>query len=161
MPMLIRDIKKGAVPQLILNDFDLVNQVRITPNIVDNLCIESHTDSNGQVQAIFFNNDVSLLFNQQRLEQVLGRDGVTKFFDRLSQQSSSLSQLRSKISDSDLVDLCKSRYLQAPSEILAWSEYLNNNYSELLSEIRDRTSRSEPIQEPKPLDQEPSPSVSE
>lgn len=161
MPMLIRDIKKGAVPQLILNDFDSVNQVRITPNIVDNLCIESHTDANGKVQAIFFNNDVSLLFNQQRLEQVLGRDGITKFFERLSQQSSSLSELRSKISDSDLVEICKSRYLQAPSEILAWSQYLNNNYAELLSEIRDRSSSSEPIDEPKSLDSEPSPSVSE
>lgn len=160
MPMLIRDIKKGAVPQLILNDFDSVNQVRITPNIVDNLCIESHTDSDGKVQALFFNNDVSLLFNQQRLEQVLGRDGITKFFDRLSQQSSSLSELRSKISDSDLVELCKSRYLQAPSEILAWSQYLNNNYAELLSEIRDRTSSSELIEDTKPLDQESSPSVS-
>lgn len=161
MPMLIRDIKKGAVPQLILNDFDSVNQVRITPNIVDNLCVESHTDANGKVQAIFYNNDVSLLFNQQRLEQVLGRDGITKFFDRLSQQSSSLSELRSKISDSDLVELCKSRYLQAPSEILAWSQYLNNNYAELLSEIRDRTSSSSPIDESKSLDQEPSPSVNE
>lgn len=160
MPMLIRDIKKGAVPQLILNDFDSVNQVRITPNIVDNLCIESHTDSDGKVQALFFNNDVSLLFNQQRLEQVLGRDCITKFFDRLSQQSSSLSELRSKISDSDLVELCKSRYLQAPSEILAWSQYLNNNYAELLSEIRDRTSSSELIEDTKPLDQESSPSVS-
>lgn len=161
MPMLIRDIKKGAVPQLILNDFDSVNQVRITPNIVDNLCVDSHTDANGKVQAIFFNNDVSLLFNQQRLEQVLGRDGITKFFDRLSQQSSSLSELRSKISDSDLVELCKSRYLQAPSEILAWSQYLNNNYAELLSEIRDRSSSSQPIEETKPLDQEPSSSVNE
>lgn len=161
MTMLIRDIKKGAVPQLILNDFDSVNQVRITPNIVDNLCVESHTDANGKVQAIFYNNDVSLLFNQQRLEQVLGRDGITKFFDRLSQQSSSLSELRSKISDSDLVELCKSRYLQAPSEILAWSEYLNNNYADLLSEIRDRTLSSAPHEEPLPSKEEPLPSVSE
>lgn len=161
MPMLIRDIKKGAVPQLILNDFDLVNQVRISPNILDNLCVEFHTDANGKVQAIFYNNDVSLLFNQQRLEHVLGRDGITKFFDRLSQQSSSLSELRSKISDSDLVELCKSRYIQSPSEILAWSQYLNNNYAELLSEIRDRTSSSEPIDEPKPLEPEPSPIVNE
>lgn len=161
MPMLIRDILKGAEPQLILNDFDSVNQVRVTPNIVDNLCIETHTDANGKVQAIFFNNDVSLLFNQQRLEQVLGRDGITKFFDKISQQSSSFSELRSKISDNDLVEICKSRYLQAPSEILAWSEYLNNNYADLLSEIRDRTSSSAPIEEHVTSKEEPKPSVSE
>lgn len=161
MPMLIRDLKNGATPQLILNDFDSINQVRITPNIVDNLCIETHTDSNGKVQAIFFNNDVSLLFNQQRLEEVLGRDGVTKFFDRLSQQSSALSELRSKISDSDLVELCKSRYIQSPSEILAWSEYLNNNYAELLSDIRDRTPSSAPMEESSTPKEESSLSVNE
>ncbi len=145
---------------LVYNDFDSTHYQKITPNVVDNLCVNYQKLADGS-DVVFLDSDVSLLFNQERLNDTLGRDGIKHFFDSFSSRSVPLSELRSKISDEDLATICKSRYLQQPSEILAWSQYLNNNYADLLSEIRDRTSSSASIDDPKPLDPEPSPSVSE
>lgn len=145
---------------LVYNDFDSSHYQKITPNVVDNLCVNYQKLSDGS-DVVFLDSDVSLLFNQERLNDTLGRDGIKHFFDSLSSRSVPLSELRSKISDDDLASLCKSRYLQQPSEILAWSEYLNNNYADLLSQIRDRTSSSESIEEPKAPVEEPKSSNNE
>ena len=134
---------------LVYNDFDFSHYNKITPNVVDNLCVNYQKLADGS-DVVFLDSDVSLLFNQERLNETLGRDGIKHFFDSLSSRSVPLSELRKKISDDDLASLCKSRYLQSPSEILAWSEYLNNNYSDLLTQIRDRTSSSASTDEPKP-----------
>ena len=129
---------------LILYDFDLEHSNLVSPNIVDPLCVEVHTDSDGHPTDMFFNSDVTLLFNQKRLEDTLGRDGLKKFFDSFASRSTALTQLRSKISDSDLARICKSRYLQSPSEILAWSQYLDANYKDLLQSVQsDSVSESD------------------
>lgn len=111
---------------LVYNDFDSTHYHKITPNVVDNLCVNIQKLADGS-DVVFLDSDVSLLFNQERLNETLGRDGIKHFFDSLSSRSVPLTELRSKISDEDLASICKSRYLQHPSEILAWSEYLNNN----------------------------------
>lgn len=121
-----------------LTDFDILNQKQATPNVVDALCVDTVTDSNGNVCAVSLQSDISLLFNQKRLEDTLGRDGMKKFFDDMAARSTPLSELRSKISDDDLAALCKSRYLQTPSEILSWSKYLNDNYQSLMESVKSR-----------------------
>lgn len=141
---------------LVYNDFDSTHYQKITPNVVDNLCVNHQKLADGS-DVVFLDSDVSLLFNQERLNDTLGRDGIKHFFDSLSSRSVPLTELRSKISDDDLASLCKSRYLQQPSEILAWSEYLNNNYADLLTQIRDRTSRPAPHEEPPTPTEEPKP----
>lgn len=145
---------------LVYNDFDSTHYQKITPNVVDNLCVNHQKLADGS-DVVFLDSDVSLLFNQERLNETLGRDGIKHFFDSLSSRSVPLTDLRSKISDDDLASICKSRYLQQPSEILAWSEYLNNNYADLLTQIRDRTSSSAQIEEPKSLEIDPSSSNNE
>lgn len=139
---------------LVYNDFDSSHYNKITPNVVDNLCVNVQKLSDGS-DVVFLDSDISLLFNQERLNETLGRDGIKHFFDSLSSRSVPLTELRSKISDEDLANICKSRYLQQPSEILAWSEYLNNNYTDLLSQIRECTSSSAQIEEPKPSEIDP------
>lgn len=125
-----------------LTDFDILNQKQVTPNVVDALCVDTITDSNGNVCAVSLQSDISLLFNQKRLEDTLGRDGMKKFFDDMAARSTPLSELRSKISDDDLASLCKSRYLQTPSEILSWSKYLNDNYQSLMESVKSRAAAS-------------------
>lgn len=125
-----------------LTDFDVLNQKRATPNVVDALCVDTFTDSDGNVCAVSLQSDISLLFNQKRLEDTLGRDGLKKFFDDMAARSTPLSELRSKISDDDLAALCKSRYLQSASEILSWSKYLNDNYQSLMESVKARSAAS-------------------
>ncbi len=145
---------------LVYNDFDSTHYQKITPNVVDNLCVNFQKLADGS-DVVFLDSDVSLLFNQERLNETLGRDGIKHFFDSLSSRSVPLTELRSKISDEDLASICKSRYLQQPSEILAWSEYLNNNYADLLTQIRDRVSSSASIEEPTTSEIEPTSSNNE
>lgn len=131
-------IKGVAKRTYTYTDFDIINSVPMSPSVIDPLCVEVVRDSDGAIQSMAFTSDIGLLFNQKRLEDTLGRDGMKKFFDDMAARSSALSELRSKISDDDLAALCKSRYLQSASEILAWSNYLNENYQTLMSSVKSR-----------------------
>lgn len=141
-----------------VTDFNLDCSQLCTPNVVDPLCVDVVENSDGSVLEVGFKSDISLLFNQKRLEDTLGRDGMKKFFDDMSARSSALSQLRKKISDDDLAALCKSRYLQSPCEILAWSNYLNENYQTLLESVKARSVEPAPTSEPAPTG-EPAPAA--
>lgn len=132
------EIIKGLKPAPNFTDFDLVHSVPVTPSLVDALRVDVSKNSDGSVASVSFSSDISLLFNQKRLEDCLGRDGLKKFFDDMASRSPALTQLRQKISDDDLAAMCKSRYLQSASEILSWSNYLNENYKNLMDVVKSR-----------------------
>lgn len=134
------DIVQGLQPTPNYTDFDIVHSVPVSPNIVDALCVAVSKNTDGSVKSVHFSSDISLLFNQKRLEDTLGRDGLKKFFDDMSARSPALTSLRQKISDDDLAAMCKSRYLQSASEILSWSNYLNENYQHLMDTVKSRVS---------------------
>lgn len=134
------EIIKGSKPTPKFTDFDIVHSVPVSPSIVDPLCVDVVCNSDGSVASVAFSSDIALLFNQKRLEDCLGRDGLKKFFDDVSARSPALSSLRQKISDDDLAAMCKSRYLQSASEILSWSNYLNENYQHLMDVVKSRVS---------------------
>lgn len=131
---------KGLKPTPKYTDFDIVHSVPVSPSIVDPLCVDVSRNSDGSVASVAFSSDIALLFNQKRLEDCLGRDGLKKFFDDMAARSPALTQLRQKISDDDLAAMCKSRYLQSASEILSWSNYLNENYQHLMDVVKSRVS---------------------
>lgn len=132
------EIIAGSKPVPNYTDFDIVHSVPVSPSIVDPLCVDVNRNVDGSVASVSFSSDISLLFNQKRLEDTLGRDGLKKFFDDMSARSPALSSLRQKISDDDLAAMCKSRYLQSASEILSWSNYLNENYKTLMDVVKSR-----------------------
>lgn len=134
------EIIQGLKPTPMYTDFDIVHSVPVSPSIVDPLCVDVHRNEDGSVASVAFSSDITLLFNQKRLEDTLGRDGLKKFFDDMSARSPALSSLRQKISDDDLAAMCKSRYLQSASEILSWSNYLNENYKNLMESVKSRVS---------------------
>lgn len=134
------EIIAGARPAPMYTDFDIVHSVPVSPSIVDPLCVDVNRNEDGSVASVAFSSDITLLFNQKRLEDTLGRDGLKKFFDDMSARSPALSSLRQKISDDDLAAMCKSRYLQSASEILSWSNYLNENYQHLMDVVKSRVS---------------------
>ena len=129
---------QGLKPTPKYTDFDIVHSVPVSPSIVVPLCVDVSRNSDGSVASVAYSSDIALLFNQKRLEDCLGRDGLKKFFDDLASRSPALSQLRQKISDDDLAAMCKSRYLQSASEILSWSNYLNENYKTLMDVVKSR-----------------------
>jgi hypothetical protein len=121
---------------IVFNAVDISHSNLCASPMFEDLLTEETTAPNGDVSSVRVCNDISLLFNQQRLES-LGREGIKQFLDSLTPKSPSLASLRSKISDADLLKVCKSRYIQSPSELLAWSSYLDSSLSDIQQEIVD------------------------
>lgn len=124
---------------IVFNAVDISHSNMCSTPLFEDLLTEETTAPNGDVSSVRVCNDISLLFNQQRLES-LGREGIKQFLDTLTPKSPSLSSLRSKISDADLLKVCKSRYIQSPSELLAWSSYLDSLLSDIKQDIVDTAS---------------------
>lgn len=129
---------KSGVNTIVFNAVDISHSNMCASPMFEDLLTEETTAANGDVSCVRVCNDISLLFNQQRLES-LGREGIKQFLDSLTPKSPSLASLRSKISDADLLKVCKSRYIQSPSELLAWSSYLDSSLSEIQQEIVDNS----------------------
>ena len=135
---------KSGVNTIVFNAVDISHSNMCVSPLFEDLLTEETTASNGDISSVRVCNDISLLFNQQRLES-LGREGIKQFLDSLTPKSPSLASLRSKISDVDLLKVCKSRYIQSPSELLAWSSYLDSSLSEIQQDIVDNaTAEVEP-----------------
>lgn len=87
-------------------------------------------------KSVSYANDIYLLLNQRRIDRLVGADTFNSWIQSLMPHSDALASLRSKCSDAELMAICKSRYIQSPSELLAWSQYLNDNYEYILSELK-------------------------
>jgi len=141
--------KKLSDLGVVLNhECDLIHTEFYQPSIVEDMYNETIEvgDENKQ-KAYTRNNDVTLLFSQQRLLRTLGADTLNKWIEALAPKSDNLSELRSKCTDEQLLQICKSRYIQKPSELLAWSEYLNANAKDILAKIQAENENSEEVTE--------------
>lgn len=99
-------------------------------SLVDNFLNESHADG-----SVTITSDITMLFNQQRLDK-MSAQALVSHFDSMQQKNDSLRQLRSKLSDEQLASLVKSRYIQSPSELMAYSTYLVSEMSRLDGDVK-------------------------
>ena len=104
-------------------------------------------DKNGS-ERVYHHSDIYLLFNQKRISSTTISALLDYLVSMSSPASDALSSLRSKVSDDQLLSLCKSRYIQTPSELLAWSTYLEQNYSQLLESIESSSGDPAPAGDP-------------
>lgn len=146
---------KIGVDTIVFNTVDISHSNLCSVPLFEDLLTEETTSSNDDVSTVRVCNDISLLFNQQRL-QALGKEGIKQFLDQLTPKSPALADLRKKISDADLLKVCKSRYIQSPSELLAWSSYLDSSLTNLKQDIIDSVPEPEPEPAPAPA---PAPGV--
>lgn len=124
----------------------------IQPSLISEFQTQTVTYFNGadKKEAVSVVNDIYMLFNQRRLSSA-GADTINSWLNTLTPKSDALAELRKKCTDEQLMQICKSRYIQSPSELLAWSEYLNANYSELLSAAQQQALQQQQQQtEPEP-----------
>ena len=83
-----------------------------------------------------YHNPLYVLLNQKRLEQ-LGEMGLNDWINQFKlQKSSALDELRKQCSDADLLSTLKSRHLQSPAELLAWSRYMSSNLDKFNNEVK-------------------------
>lgn len=86
----------------------------------------------GERKSIRITSDIYMLFNQKRLDK-LTRAQLVEYFDNLSVSEPKMSDLRKKMTDDQLCSFVKSRYIQTPSELMAWSQYLMSSQDALIA----------------------------
>lgn len=97
---------------------------------VNEFCLE-RLDKNG-TEVVTLTSDIYMLFNQQRLDR-MSKDRLLSYFENLSVNEPKMRELRSKLSDDQLCSFVKSRFIQSPSELMAWSQYLMSSQDEMIA----------------------------
>lgn len=97
---------------------------------VNEFCFD-RLDVNGK-EVVTLTSDICMLFNQQRLDR-MSKDRLLSYFENLSVNEPKLHELRSKLSDDQLCSFVKSRFIQSPSELMAWSQYLMSSQDEMIA----------------------------
>lgn len=97
---------------------------------VNEFCFE-RLDKNG-TEVVTLTSDIYMLFNQQRLDR-MSKDRLLAYFENLSVNEPKMRELRSKLTDDQLCSFVKSRFIQSPSELMAWSQYLMSSQDEMIA----------------------------
>lgn len=94
--------------------------VEIDP--VSKFCIE--TTGAGKDKCYRYRSDISMLLHAKDTANKIGVEGLRYLSDSRRTKSSAIQSQLDQMDDQLLLNTVKSRHLQSPSEILAWSESL-------------------------------------
>lgn len=93
-------------------EFDSTEQLRV------------EIDDTDKTRPVRYTSDIRLLLHNKDLAARAGVAVASKF-GQSKQSSSQIQQIMDKMSDTDLLATVRSRHIQAPSEIIAWSKELS------------------------------------
>jgi hypothetical protein len=85
--------------------------------------------------SITISTDISLIFNQQRLENKLTASELREYIQRYTPNRSVYT---AQLDDETLLDTLKSRHIQSLSEMRAWTEYCMENYDSLIKDAEEK-----------------------
>lgn len=115
----------------------LLNTVVPSIRPIDTLIRRENEDGSYRIVS-----DVTLLFNEDRIINDLGEDNLRNLV-RSMQTNPSSPYIDSGLTDEQMMEAIKSRYLQSPSEVRAWLETLvdkadviRSDYESMVEEAR-------------------------
>lgn len=85
--------------------------------------------------SIVISTDITLIFNQQRLENKLTANELREYIQRYTPNKSVYT---AQLDDETLLNTLKSRHIQSLSEMRAWAEYCMENYDSLIKEAEEK-----------------------
>lgn len=85
--------------------------------------------------SIVISTDISLIFNQQRLENKLTASELREYIQRYTPNKSVYT---AQLDDETLLNTLKSRHIQSLSEMRSWAEYCMENYDSLIKEAEEK-----------------------
>lgn len=85
--------------------------------------------------SITVSTDISLIFNQQRLESKLTASELREYIQRYTPNRSVYT---AQLDDETLLNTLKSRHIQSLSEMRSWAEYCMENYDSLIKEAEEK-----------------------
>ena len=119
---LIPDITPDAFA--VAPEFDCTEQLRVEIDDTDESCPVRYTS------------DVRLILHNKDLATRAGVSVASKF-GQSKQSASQIQQIMDNMSDDDLLATVRSRHIQAPSEIIAWSKELSAYAEHLESQAQE------------------------
>lgn len=108
----------GLVPNVepdafaVAPEFDCTEELRV------------EIDDTDETRPVRYTSDVRLILHTKDLTSRAGL-AITSKFGQRNQSASHIQQIMDKMSDDDLLATVRSRHVQAPSEIIAWSKELS------------------------------------
>lgn len=122
--------KKEYIDHVFNSSFDVVHtKVPVQDTLMQLSTVKCKDGS------ITISTDISLIFNQQRLENKLTASELREFIQRYTPNKSVYT---AQLDDDTLLSTLKSRHVQSLSEMRAWAEYCMENYDSLIKEAEER-----------------------
>lgn len=118
---LIPDITPDAFA--VAPEFDCTEELRVEVDDTDETCPVRYTS------------DIRLILHTKDLASRAGLAVASKF-GQSKQSASQIQQIMDKMSDDDLLATVRSRHVQSPSEIIAWSKELSAYAEDLESQTQ-------------------------
>lgn len=84
--------------------------------------------------SVVVSSDITLIFNQQRLENKLTAGELREYIQRYTPNKSVYT---AQLDDDTLLSTLKSRHVQSLSEVRAWAEYCMENFDSLIKEAEE------------------------
>lgn len=97
-------------------------EIAIEIDPVSKFCIE--TTGEGKDKCYRYRSDISMLLHAKDTANKIGIEGLRYLSESRRTKTSAIQSQLDQMDDQLLLDTVKSRHLQSPSEILAWSESL-------------------------------------
>lgn len=120
----------GLVPNVVPDSFAVAPQFDST----EELRVE--IDETDETLPVRYTSDVRLILHTKDLASRAGLAVASKF-GQGKQSASQIQQAMDKMSDDDLLAMVRSRHIQAPSEIIAWSKELSTYAEHLEAQAQD------------------------
>lgn len=135
-------------PPLVSTLFNGLTEFRV-PSPIENLNFVELPCVHSTCPAVHYRNDVYALFHMQDLTR-MELSQLSQFLEGAGKSVSSLTSVRSKMSDAQLRQFIKSRFIQSPSELLRWSAWLDDNYKMEVERINKELAEKETLSNPDP-----------
>ena len=119
---LIPNVKPDAFA--VAPEFDSTEELRV------------EIDETDETRPVRYTSDVRLILHTKDLASRAGLAVASKF-GQSKQSSSQIQQMMDTMSDDDLLATVRSRHIQAPSEIIAWSKELSAYAEHLESQAQE------------------------
>lgn len=119
---LIPDVNPDAFA--VAPEFDCTEELRV------------EIDETDETRPVRYTSDVRLILHTKDLASRAGLAVASKF-GQSKQSASQIQQIMDNMSDDDLLSTVRSRHVQAPSEILAWSKELSAYAEHLESKAQE------------------------
>lgn len=123
----IRDLSVKESPVRSDRFIDLSLSEFYQPSTADSFNFVCLKTADSDIESVRLTSDITMLLNQKRLDN-LSSQALLQHFAEMAQSNSSFADVRSKLGDDDLIKFVKSRYIQSPSELMSYSNYLLSEY---------------------------------